>query len=132
MALKKPIPSPFFVLPETLIAFNTLTSLGTSADSFSSKSNCPVGALPTRLEKNKSPFENKSTPSVKNWRCSEKVCSKGPRLSTTLSKPAWLKSGTSVASKVKLSVIPYFTSIPKVKSVSVLPSKLSTIPVEKG
>ena len=81
-----------------------------------------VGEFPILLEKNKFPLSNKSAPSIKNCRCSAYLCSKGPRFKTTLSKLAWLKSGTKVAIRVKLSVIPYFKSKPKAKSVSVSPS----------
>ncbi len=133
IALKKPIPRPFLVLPETLIAFNVLTSLGRSEiSSFSSNNTSPIGALPMRLEKNRFPFSKRSTPSLKNCLCSPNVCSKGPKFNVKLSKAAWLKSGINVASSVKFSVNPYLTSNPTVISLSVLPSKDFTKPETKG
>ena len=113
-----------------LIKFTSLGKLVIS--SLFSNVTEPVGALPTRLEKNKFPLLNKSTPSLKNCRCSENVCSNGPRFSVKLSKDTWLKSGIKVASKVKFSVRPYLRSKPILKSVSTLPSNEVVSPKTKG
>jgi len=54
--------------------------------SLSSRVTLPVAGPPMRLEKKILPLLNKSIPSVKKALFSPKVCSKGPKLSTTLSK----------------------------------------------
>ena len=134
IALRKPNPKPFFVLPETLTAFKILTLEACSKIfSFSNSSSIsPDAEPPMRLEKNTSPLLNSSTPSVKKDLFSSKVCSKGPKFNRTSSKAVCPKSGTKVRSKVKLSEIPYFKSNPAVKLVAVSSLKVETTPWAKG
>ena len=83
---RNPIPSPFFVRPEIFTEFTSFTVLGELISSSLSLSVALLeGAPPIRLEKNILPLLNKSIPSVKKALFSPKVCSKGPKLSSTLS-----------------------------------------------